>query len=305
MRAAGSGSWRADLALAAVAFIWGATFVVVKEALRDASALLFLCLRFSLATAALVATARPLPGKFQQGRVLAAGGLVAGLCLFAGYWLQTLGLRYTTPSKSAFLTGLSIVMVPLLAAALHRRRPVPAEIAGVAAATLGMGLLTLEGGLGKMNPGDALTLGCAAGFALHILAVGHWAPRVNYRALTLVQVATATVLCALTFWWAEPFYLRLTPRVIGALVVTGLLATALAFSVQAWAQQRTTPTHTALMFALEPVFAWLTSFLVTGERLSLRQAGGAALILAGILTVELKPLAGARVSSRPRRTSDL
>ncbi len=305
MRAGKPASWRADLALAGVAFIWGSTFVVVKEALHDASALTFLCLRFSLATLALLGTARPLAGRFQQARLLVSGGFVAGLCLFAGYWLQTLGLRYTTPSKSAFLTGLSIVMVPLLVAAFHRRLPAPAEIAGVAAATLGMGLLTLEGGLGSMNPGDALTLGCAAGFALHILAIGHWAPRVDYQALTLVQIATATLLCALTFWWAEPSYLRLTPRVLAALAVTGLLATALAFSVQAWAQQRTTPTHTALMFALEPVFAWVTSFLWTGERLSLRQAAGAVLILAGILTVELKPLKDSRVLARVNRTPGL
>lgn len=305
MSAANTASWRADLALAAVAFIWGSTFVVVKEALRDASTLLFLCLRFTLATLALMLTARPLTGKFRQGRLLVSGGMVAGLCLFAGYWLQTLGLRYTTPSKSAFLTGLSIVMVPLLASAFRRRLPELAEIGGVTVATLGMGLLTLEGGLGRMNPGDALTLGCAVGFALHILAVGHWAPRVNYRALTLVQIATAALLSALTFWWAEPYYLRLTPRVIAALAVTGLLATALAFSVQAWAQQRTTPTHTALMFALEPVFAWLTSFAATGERLNLRQGVGAALILAGILAVELKPLRTPCVPTRPRSSSDL
>lgn len=305
MSAAKATTLRADLALAAVAFIWGSTFVVVKEALRDASTLLFLCLRFSLATVVLMLTARPLAGRFRQTRLLVWGGLAAGTCLFAGYWLQTLGLRYTTPSKSAFLTGLSIVMVPLIASALRRRFPAAMEMAGVAAATAGMALLTLEGGLGDMNPGDVLTVGCAVGFALHILAVGHWAPRVDYQALTLMQIATATLLCTLTFWWAEAFYLRLTPRVMVALTVTGLLATALAFSVQAWAQQRTTATRTALVFALEPVFAWLTSFVVTGERLSLRQAAGAALILAGILVVELKPLLHKGISTRSEPVSGL
>ncbi len=305
MRAAEGASWRADLALAGIAFVWGATFVVVKEALHDASTLLFLCLRFSLATVALALTARPLAGRFQDRRPLAVGGLVAGLCLFTGYWLQTLGLRYTTPSKSAFLTGLSIVMVPALASAFRRRLPGPTEAAGITAATLGMGLLTLEDGFGSINPGDLLTVGCAGGFALHILAVGHWAPRVNYQALTLVQIATATILCALTFWWAESWYLRLTPRVVSALLVTGLLATALAFSVQTWAQQRTTPTHTALMFALEPVFAWLTSYAVTGERLSLRQTVGAGLILSGILAVELKSLKIPRPVTRRDHTRGL
>lgn len=299
MKGTESRRWQADLALAAVALIWGATFVVVKEALRDVSPLLFLLLRFSLASLALAAAARPLASKFQQVRELLRGGLLAGLCLFGGYWLQTLGLRYTTPSKSAFLTGLSIVMVPLLGGVIRRRAPPLTEVAGVSFAILGMALLTLEGGLGRVNPGDLLTIGCAVGFALHILAVGYWAPRVNYQALTLVQILT-TALCAAGLLWAESNYLRWSPRVVIALVVTGLLATALAFTLQAWAQQRTTPTHTALIFALEPVFAWLTSFVVTGERLSLRQTAGAALILAGILQVELK-LVARRTSAAPRR----
>lgn len=283
-------SWRADLALAAVALIWGATFVLVKEALRDVSTLVFLSLRFALAALALGWAFRPLAAKFRDPAVTIRGGLAAGVCLFAGYLLQTLGLRYTTPSKSAFLTGLSIVMVPLLGALLGRRVPSGSELLGVVAAGAGMGLLTLEGGLGRMNLGDLLTLTCAAGFALHILAVAHWAPRTSFQGLTLVQVATAASLAAASFWWAEPAYLRWTPGVAAALGVTGLLATALAFSVQAWAQQRTTATHTALMFALEPVFASLASWLFTGERLSARQAAGAVLILAGILQVELKPV---------------
>ncbi len=290
--------WRADLALAGVSLIWGATFVLVKEALREASTLLFLSLRFNLAAVALGFAFRPLAGKFRETPTLLAGGLAAGLCLFAGYLFQTVGLRYTTPSKSAFLTGLSIVMVPLLGAALHRRAPQGSELLGVAAATCGMALLTLEGGFGRMNRGDLLTLACAAGFALHILAVGHWAPRLNFQAFTLIQIATAAALATSCFWWAESAYIHWSAAVLVALLVTGLLATALAFSVQAWAQQRTTPTRTALIFALEPVFAWLTSFLLTGETFSGRQAVGALLILAGILQVELKPGAGRRSAGR-------
>lgn len=289
-------NWRADLALGGIALVWGATFVVVKEALRDASTLAFLSLRFTLATLALGLAFRPLAGKF-RGRILAKGGVAAGLCLFAGYLFQTWGLRYTTPSKSAFLTGLSIVMVPVFGAALRRQWPERSEWLGVAAATAGMALLTLEAGPERINRGDLLTLLCAAGFALHILAVGHWAPRANFQAFTLVQIATAAALASLSCWWVEAAYVRWSLRVAAALGVTSLLATALAFSVQAWAQQRTTPTRTALIFALEPVFAWMTSALLTGERLGTRQALGAALILAGVLQVELKPLrAGVRPS---------
>lgn len=293
---------RADLALAGIALIWGATFVLVKQALRDVSTLLFLTMRFTLATAALAVAFRPLASKWGEARELLAGGAVAGSCLFAGYALQTLGLRYTSPSKSAFLTGLSIVMVPLLSSVIYRRSPGQAALLGVVSATVGMALMTLEGGFGRVNVGDVLTLGCAAGFALHILAVGAWVPRTSFQAFTLVQVATCGALAAGSFWWAERIYLRWSAGLLAALLVTGLLATALAFSVQAWAQQRTTPTHTALIFALEPVFALLTSYWLTGERLSTRQVLGAVLILAGILQVELKPLGrSARPSDMERR----
>jgi len=291
-------AWRADLALVGIALIWGATFVLVKQALQDASTLLFLALRFSLAGLALAVIFRPLPGKFTNPRLLWRGGILAGLCLSAGYVLQTVGLRYTSPSKSAFITGLSVVLVPVFGAVLRRRLPAGAEALGVAAATAGMGLMTLSPETLRIERGDLLTLGCAVGFAVHIMVVGHYAPRVSFQALTLVQVATAAVLALATCGWAEPPMIRWSPGVVVALVVTGLLATALAFSVQAWAQQYTTPTHTALIFALEPVFAWLTSFLLAGELLSLRATVGALLILAGILRVELKPFGA---SPRPRQ----
>lgn len=287
--------WRADLALAGIALIWGATFVLVKQALQDVSTLLFLALRFALATLALGAAFRPLPGKFHPRRTLLAGGVLAGLCLTAGYVFQTLGLRYTTPSKSAFITGLSIVLVPVLGAAWYRRPPALPEIAGIAAATAGLGLMTLDWNTLRIHRGDLLTLACAAAFAAHILVVGHYASRVSFQALALLQVATTAALALASCWWLESPLIRWTPGVFIALLVTGLLATALAFSLQAWAQQHTTPTHTALIFALEPVFAWLTSFLLLREILSPQAALGAVLILAGILLVELKPFSSRNV----------
>jgi drug/metabolite transporter (DMT)-like permease len=291
MRLSGSPRrWRADLALVGVALIWGATFVLVKEALRDVSTLLFLALRFGLASIALALAFRPLASRFGNRRILLRGGGLAGLCLFAGYLFQTFGLKYTTPSKSAFITGLSIVMVPLIGAGIEGKLPHVSEALGVAVATLGMGLMTLEGDTLGIGYGDLLTLACAVAFAAHIVVVGHYAPRVSFEALSLVQIVAAGMAALGTFWWAEAPLVRWRPGVLVALIVTGLLATALAFSVQAWAQQYTTPTHTALIFALEPVFAWLTSFLLTGEILSLRASLGAMLILAGILLVELKPV---------------
>lgn len=278
-------TWRADLALAFVTLIWGATFTVVKQALADCSTLLFLGLRFTLATLALALVFRK--RAIERGLAL-RGGLIAGTFLFIGYLFQTLGLRFTTPSKSAFITGLSIVMVPILSAAVYRTIPHPSEILGVGIATAGMALLTLHSL--HIELGDLLTLACALAFAVHIVVIGHYSPLARFESLTFVQILMAAALALSSFWWAEAPRVIWSGQLLVALAVTGLLATALAFGIQVWAQRRTTPTRTALIFALEPVFAWITSFLLTGEMLSARGTVGALLILAGILLVELKPV---------------
>jgi drug/metabolite transporter (DMT)-like permease len=159
---------------------------------------------------------------------------------------------------------------------------------GIAMATVGMGMMTLERAALRIGYGDLLTLACALAFAGHILVIGHYAGRVTFEGLALLQIATAAILAGSTFWWTEVPRIVWSGRVILTLAVTSLLATALAFAVQTWAQQYTTPARTALIFALEPVFAGLTSFFFFGERFMARAIAGAALILAGILTVELK-----------------
>ncbi len=273
------------MALVFITLIWGATFVVVKEALAGCSSLLFLAIRFSIATVALGILFRPLTGLEPP---VWRGGAIVGALLFSGYALQTIGLRYTTPSKSAFITGLTTPLVPLLAALVYRRAPRVIDLAGIAVATAGLMLLTVPPGSLRISGGDLLTVGCAAAYAAHVLALGHYAARLSFRGLALTQVAVAALLALSTFWWAETPFIRWTPTVITALLITGLLATALAFSLQSWAQQRTSPTHVALIFTLEPVFAAITSYLVAGELLTGRRALGAALILGGILAVELR-----------------
>lgn len=287
--------WKAEAALLAIAFIWGATFVLVKQALADASTLLFLALRFLLAAAVLaLAYRRQLPAASLGLGAPVRGGLLTGLCLFGGYLFQTWGLRLTTPSKSAFLTGLAIPLVPLLAALILRVPPTVAELAGIGVATAGMALMTLPGGELAVNPGDLLTLGAAFFFALHLLAVGHYSPRDGFERLSLLQVATVALLALVTFWWVETPFFRPSLTLLGAIAVTGLLATALALTVQAWAQRHTSFTRTAVIFAAEPVFAAATSFAVLGEILTPRGWLGAALILTGILVVELKPFSGGK-----------
>jgi drug/metabolite transporter (DMT)-like permease len=280
---------KAEAALVWNTVVWGSTFVLVKAALDDISPILFLALRFSLATAALV-------GLFAARRRLvwnwrtAAAGALAGVFLFAGYLTQTLGLRLTSAPKSAFITGLASVMVPLVAALVYRSRPRVSEVVGILVATAGLGLLTLQGRGGPINPGDLLTLLCAVAFATHIVVLGHFSERMDFELLSVAQVGSAAVLSGSLFWWVEVPRVAWRPAVLGAILVTGLLATALAFTIQAWAQRRTSSTRTGLIYMLEPVFAWITSYLLVGEGLTRRAAAGAALILGGVIMVEVKPL---------------
>lgn len=282
-------TWEPTVALLVVVMIWGATFTVVKDALQDASTLAFLALRFVLASAVLGLFLGP---RLRTSRPLALSvraGLLAGLALFGGYFFQTAGLRYTSAPKSAFITSLSVVTVPFLAALVYKSVPRLSEMAGVALATGGLALLTLQGQGPVMGWGDLLTLGCAFCFGAHVLVLAHFAPRCSFEVLSLTQVCLTAAVALGTFWWAEPPRIHWTPRLWFALGVTGVLATALAFSVQTWAQRHLTPLSTALILAMEPVFAWLTSYLMAGESLSPRRAAGAMMILAGALLAELKP----------------
>lgn len=280
--------WKADLALIGNTFVWGATFVLVKNALDDSSTVLFLMMRFALAGFALALFAR---GSAPLKSVWRASVLV-GSALFLGYVFQTWGLLYTTPSKSAFITGLSIPLVPLFAGLGYRRFAGWGAMAGVALATAGLYLLTSPSGGTGINRGDVLTMVCAISFAVHIILIGHYSGLVPARALAAGQVIVACLLAAAAVPWAEPVRFRPTAGLAVAIVVTALLATALAFFVQTWAQQFTTPTHTALIFSVEPLFALLASWVLLGETLPAGGWLGGGLILAGILAAELFPRRG-------------
>jgi drug/metabolite transporter (DMT)-like permease len=181
-------------------------------------------------------------------------------------------------------------MVPLLTRIVYKTRPHVREVAGVLVATLGLGLMTLEGAIGSIGRGDLLTIVCALAFAAHIVTLGHFSENMSFEILSISQLAAAAVLGWAFSTGLEPPRADWRPAVIWAILITGVLATAAAFTIQAWAQQFTTSTRTALIYMLEPVFAWVTSYLLVGEGLSQRAAAGAALILGGVLLVELKPL---------------
>ncbi|MGI8744357.1 MAG: DMT family transporter [Bryobacteraceae bacterium] len=283
-----------------VALVWGTTFVLVKQALDDVSTLLFLTLRFTVAALALALLLNKALRAEVRNRVLlrrsVRAGVLAGVCLFAGYVFQTFGLKYTTSAKAGFLTGLYIPLVPLFSAILYKKAPQISELLGVLSAFAGMALMTIQRDIRSIGVGDLLVMICAVAYAFHILVLGRYAADLSVAIISIVQIATAALLGAASFWWAEPVQIRWTRPVILALAITSLLATALAFSMQTWAQQYSTATRTALIFALEPVFAWVTSYLVADEVLGPRAIAGAAMILAGILLVEWKPLSVGKIA---------
>ncbi len=278
--------------------IWGSTFVLVKDALQDASPLAYNLARFALASLCMAIAYRKHLRHLTKESLTA--GAIAGFFLAAGYQFQTAGLALTTPSKSAFITGLTVVLVPLLSAfpalrAPGSHRPGWNAYAGASVAFVGIVLLTAPGLLSGdanqlrsgINLGDLLSLGCAVAFAFHLLSLSHYAPRIHFEQLGLLQIIFCTLFMAVSSPLLERPRFHLTPFLAVALLVGAVLSTALAFTVQSWAQQHLVATHTALIVAAEPVFAWITSLIFLHEGLSGRQALGALLVLAGILVTEL------------------
>jgi len=279
---------KAHLLLVMVTLIWGATFVVIKEAIKDISPMLFNAVRMTLATACLLVIYWRKVMQIDLKVFIA--GVQVGIFLWLGYEFQTKGLISTTPSRSGFITGVSVVLVPLLMALFWKRKVRAWTAAGVVCAFIGMYFMMVPAGgdtFSSINYGDVLTFGCAISFALQIIFCGEATRHHPFELISFLQTATAMVLMWISVPSLEHPHVTWTKGVIAGILITGVLGTAVAFTVQAWAQQFTPSTHTALIFSLEPVCAWITSAVVLHERLGMRGGAGAALILTGVLVSEL------------------
>jgi drug/metabolite transporter (DMT)-like permease len=279
----------ADLALLLLTLLWGTSFHLVKVVLDVASPGVFLAARFGAAALALglVWAVRRDPA---GPRLWRDGGLL-GLFALAGFVLQTVGLRHTTPARSGFLTGLSVLVVPFVARFALGRAVRAASWAGVALATVGLALLTrpFDGGIGAaVRLGDALTVGCAVAYALMIVFTSEWSPRHALTPLVFAEVAVVLVGSVLLVPLETPRLDAARLPELGATVLfTGLVLTAGAFYVMAWAQRRVTAVRAALIFALEPVSAALFSNLYGGEVLVLADWAGGALVVLGVVVGEV------------------
>jgi len=284
-------SLRADLSLALCSLLWGSTFVIVKNSLDHVSVFLFLAVRFTLA-AGLMAAFRPRALRLLQRDELLAGAAL-GFFMFCGYAFQTAGLQYTTPAKSGFVTGSSVVLVPLLLAIFWGKRLTAWVYGGAIAAAVGLYFLTVPAeGIAHLNHGDLLTFAGAAFYAIHVILVGEYTREHGAAALSILQVAACAILAWIGAGGAhisgfEPARLVFGWELALGITVCAIFATAVAFSIQLWAQQYTTSSHAAIIFTLEPVFALISSYLLIGERLGARAILGAAFVLAGILVAEL------------------
>ena len=281
---------RGELALVVSTLIWGVSFIVVKDVLDQVSTLLFLALRFSVGAVVLALVLAPKISQYRYNWRHVRWCVLGGVLLAAGMALQTAGLRLTTISKSAFLTGLYIVLVPLLSSLVNRVGPRPQEWVGIAFATLGMALMTLNKDQWQApSLGDALTIACAVVFAVQIMVLGQAARSGDSQLSTLLQISVCALFLAGSCWIIERPTIVWSSRVIFAILLTGVFATAIAIGLQSWAQQSVPATRAALLFALEPVFACLFAWAWAGEKITPRAGAGAGLILAGILIVEMKP----------------
>ncbi|MGD8835298.1 MAG: DMT family transporter, partial [Desulfobacteraceae bacterium] len=277
-----------------VTIFWGGTFPLVKDAIEEIPVMAFLWIRFALAAAILLVWAG-----WSQVRSLGKSGwfrgLWLGVLLFASYAFQTFGLALTSSANAAFVTGLNVVWVPLLAGPLLSKPPAAGSRIGVVCALIGLFMLTYQAPW-RLNPGDALVLVCSLFVAFHVLGLDAWTHGYDGRALAFVQIGTMAVLSLAGSLMFEPVtWPRVwTPKVYWAIIICSLFATVYAFWAMTVFQKMTTPTRAALIYTLEPVFGAMVAVLYAGERLTGIAWTGGVLIVIGMIVAEIWPLLGSR-----------
>ncbi len=283
---------KAHAALLLCSFLWGVTFVVVKDALADISVFAYLSARFVLGALPMIWIYREDLRKLTRAEAWA--GIHVGVFMAGGYAFQTAGIARTTPSKAAFITGVSVVLVPLFLAAFWRKRIGAWAWGGAAASFAGLYFLTVpREGIADLNRGDLLVMVCAVLYALQIIFIARYTGKYSLGALSCLQVILAGALSTIAVpifnvaGW-EPFFVRFTFQMEFGVIVTAIFTTAIAYPLLVWGQRHTTATNTALILTAEPVFAAMTSYVVLHERLGGRPLAGAVLILAGICVAEWK-----------------
>jgi drug/metabolite transporter (DMT)-like permease len=284
--------WFANVCLLVITFVWGATFTLTKGALDHVSAMAFLSVRFLVASAVLVMvvlSSKPSRRALLMTRTWKLGGLL-GLMLYGAYACQTIGLVFTTPAKAGFLTGLFVVLVPILGIWVLRQAPQLRVWMGAILALFGLALLC-GADLIHLAPGDLLVLSCAVFVALQMLYVDKYGRDTDPLGLATVEIVVLTMCCTVSALLTSPantwnLEIWTRPDVLWAVVICAIPATAIAYVAQNVFQKHTTAAQAAIIFSMEPVFSWLVAWVVLGDSLSVTGTVGSLLILFSMLVAD-------------------
>ncbi|MGI6113044.1 MAG: DMT family transporter [Mahellales bacterium] len=279
---------RADMLLLLVTFIWGSTFVLIKNAIADIPPYTFILIRHL--TAFILLSMVFIKRYRNFNKEVFVYSIIIAVFLFAGYALQTIGLIYTTASNSSFITSLAVVFVPIISFLLFKRIPTRSTLLGIPIAILGLALLTLNESL-SINVGDFYTFICAISFGVSIILIERFTKKVDSVLMAMLQILfIAIISCVFSLTLENGMYsaINFSPDVIIAILITGILATGLAFVIQNTVQRYTTAAHTALIFTAEPIFGAMFAYLMHDEVFTLRHILGAGLIIAGVILAECK-----------------
>ena len=276
---------KADIALLLVTVGWGTSFILTKNTISQMPTYNFLAIRFLLAfiISAIIFSKQML----KIGKKELKYGIMLGALLYGTYAFQTVGLNYTTASKSAFITGFNVVLVPVFFTLLMKKRLDKKSYISVILAFIGLAFLTLNQNISNINIGDVYTLICAFLCAFHIIFVGKYTVNVESISFAVIQIGTVGILSLITSLMVEKPVIPSNYNAWISIVILSVVCTSGAFIVQSVAQNYTSPTHTALIYTGEPVFAGIFAFIFIGEVLGLRGMIGAALILVGMITSEV------------------
>lgn len=283
---------KGDISLLLVTIVWGTSFPIMSIALKDIPPYSFIAIRYALAGIIL--------GVFFIKRFkdinlkTIKGGVFVGAALGFGVILQALGLVYTTPSKSGFITGLNVILVPIFIAALYKKLPDVKTMVGVVVSVVGLGLMSISGTVG-INAGDVLTMFSAVAFAVQIILVDKYAGNVDAALLTIIEFLVIAIMGAVPALFIEGFKMNINSFALGSIIYTALFCTILAYGVQNVAQAYTTPTHAAIIFLAEPVFSAIFSVFI-GDKLTGRTFWGALLILLGMIAINIKTNKGEKTN---------
>ncbi|WIV13083.1 DMT family transporter [Proteiniborus sp. MB09-C3] len=276
---------KADIALLLVTIGWGASFLLIKSSLSELSTFNFLALRFSIAfILSLIVFFKKI---IKADKKTLKHGIVLGIVVYATYGLQTIGLNYTTASKSAFITGFNVILVPIFSTLLMKKLPDKKVFFSVFIAFIGLGLLTLNKNVSGINIGDIYTFICAITCAVHILLIGKYTKECDSVALAIIQIGVCAILSLITSLTFESPIIPSNYDVWINIIILSVVCTLGVFIVQSVAQKYTSPTHAALIFTGEPVFAAVFGYIILGEVLSSQGFIGAILILIGMVITEI------------------